>query len=305
MSKFVIISILLAFLYTGLNAQVLDPDYGVSVWKKENTKQASPAKLSFVREDDVMFSKRIWRTIDLRQKQNLPLYYPVADSVSLGRRSIIQVIYDEIVNAVENPGENALKMYHNYELREPIPNDQVMNKILKTDTLERIIDPVTCESETYAEVLDFFTKIKPEITKITLMEDWFFDKQRSVMDVRILALAIEVPIYTSTIDVDPICGITVFGGWNKVENASNQIWFFFPDLRDAFAKSEYFNEFNETVSLSYDDILLNRMFDSYVIKEANKYDRFINEYTSGIDALLEAERITEGIRNYEMNLWQY
>lgn len=307
MKKFIIIALLLSFfgLVPKAQGQVLTPNQGPRAWKKENANQGEAVTLTHIREADVMWAKRVWRVLDLRQKQNLPLYYPIADSATLGKRSFIQVIYDMVIDAVENPGPNALKMYNDYELRDPIPTDAILNKLLKVDTFEAIIDPVTCASELKAVVLDFQTNVKPEIVKVRLMEDWFFDKQRSVMDVRILALAIEIPIYTSKTQIDPICSITVFGGWNKVPNATNLIWFYFPDLRQVMASNECYKRFNDAARITYDDIFLKRMFSSYIIKEENVYDRYINEYTSGLDALLEAEKISEDTRDFEMNLWQY
>jgi hypothetical protein len=47
------------------------------------------------------------------------------------------------------------------------------------------------------------------------------------------------------------------------------------------------------------------MFDSYIIKEENVYDRYINDYTNNLNALLEAEKISNGIREFEQDMWQY
>lgn len=286
-------------------AQVLDPEYGPRAWKKENAKQEVDVTLTHIREADVMWAKRIWRVIDLRQKQNLPLYYPIADSATLGKRSFIQLIYDEIKGASLNPGPNSLKVYSDYQLKSPIPTEQVLSRFLKVDTTKRIIDPANCTVEEYTEILDFQTKLKPDIYRVQIMEDWFFDKQRSVMDVRILALAIEFPLYTSKVEVDPVCSESVFGGWEKVPNAVDRIWFFFPDLRPVMASNECYKRFNDAGRITYDDIFLKRMFDSYIIKEENVYDRYINDYTNNLNALLEAEKISNGIREFEQDMWQY
>ncbi len=302
---FFIISISFMGMSIQTHAQVLDPENGPRAWKKENVGQEVAISLSHIREADVMWSKRIWRTLDLRQKQNLPLYYPIADSASLGKRSFIQVIYDEIVRSAKNPGPDALKIYEKYELKNLIPTDVALAKMMKSDTFTTISDPVNCTTEEKTQTVDFFNKVKPEMYKIKLMEDWFFDKQRSVMDVRILALAIEFPIYTSKIETDAICGISVFGGWEKVPNGNNEIWFFYPDLRQLLAKNECYKRHNDASRVSFDDIFIKRMFSSYITKEENVYDRSINEYTSGLDALLEAQKISEKIRDFEMNLWHY
>ena len=47
------------------------------------------------------------------------------------------------------------------------------------------------------------------------------------------------------------------------------------------------------------------MFDSYIYKEENIYDRSIQEYAQGVDALLESERIKQSIIDFEQYLWDY
>jgi hypothetical protein len=56
-----------------VNAQtVLDGPY-----VKEHTPTRKVVPYTHLREADVMWAKRIWRVIDLREKMNHPLYYPV------------------------------------------------------------------------------------------------------------------------------------------------------------------------------------------------------------------------------------
>jgi len=302
---FLFISITFFGLSIATQAQVLDPENGPRAWKKENIGQEQAISFTHIREADVMWSKRVWRTLDLRQKQNLPLYYPIADSASLGKRSFIQVIYDELIRSAKNPGPGALNVYEKYELKTIIPPDIVLSKMMKSDTFTSISDPMDCSTLERVERVDFFSKIKPEMFKVKLMEDWFFDKQRSVMDVRILALAIEFPLYTGKIETDAICGISIFGGWDQVPGSAAEIWFFYPDLRQLLAENECYKRHNDAARVSFDDIFIKRMFSSYITKEENVYDRQINEYTAGLDALLEAEKISEKIRDFEMNLWHY
>ena len=48
-----------------------------------------------------------------------------------------------------------------------------------------------------------------------------------------------------------------------------------------------------------------RYFSSTVLKEENVYDRWINEYAVGLDALLEAERVKNDLFKFEHDLWEY
>ena len=57
--------------------------------------------------------------------------------------------------------------------------------------------------------------------------------------------------------------------------------------------------------LSYDEIFWKRLFNSYIYKEENVYDRRISQYATGVDALLEAERIKIEMQSFEEDLWEY
>jgi hypothetical protein len=50
---------------------------------------------------------------------------------------------------------------------------------------------------------------------------------------------------------------------------------------------------------------MKRMFSSTIIKEGNVYDRRIDQYMVGLDALLEAQNIKNEIFNFEHDLWEY
>ena len=77
MKKIGILIVLLSCL-AGLNkvqAQtVLDGAY-----IKEHTRTKKVVPYPNIREADVMWAKRIWQVIDLREKINLPLYYPLEE----------------------------------------------------------------------------------------------------------------------------------------------------------------------------------------------------------------------------------
>jgi hypothetical protein len=59
------------------------------------------------------------------------------------------------------------------------------------------------------------------------------------------------------------------------------------------------------MSSCLEDLFETRHFSAYVTKEENVYDRKIQEYAQGIDALLEGERIKKEIFEYEHDLWNY
>ena len=82
-------------------------------------------------------------------------------------------------------------------------------------------------------------------------------------------------------------------------------WVYYPEARPILAKAEVFNLKNGAERRSYDEIFLKRLFASYVYKEENVFDRKITDYSQGIDALLESDRIKRELIDFEEELWQY
>jgi hypothetical protein len=57
--------------------------------------------------------------------------------------------------------------------------------------------------------------------------------------------------------------------------------------------------------MSFDDMFWKRRFNAQIYRVSDKFDREIEDYKFGVDALYEAERIKEQIREWEINVWNY
>ena len=128
------------------------------------------------------------------------------------------------------------------------------------------------------------------ITKYRVKEVWFFDIKTSSMQVRILGIAPVMEDYDEK---------------GNYRGDMTMYWVYFPDLRNILARQEVFNPQNDWQHISWDDLFAMRLFESYIYKESNVYDRNIQEYASGIDALLESDRIKQKIFETEHDLWEY
>lgn len=269
--------LLLALLLIGfafksdVNAQtVLD-----GVYVKENTPTRRVIPYVFLREADMMWSKRIWRVMDLREKINHPLYYPT--EVINNRKSLTQVIFDGILK------DGTITAYDDDEFKKPYTKAEIMAMLSRTDTTF-----VEDENGNMVQKLIVNNTESKDVIKYRLKEDWFFDRQRSVMECRIIGMC---PILQTE------------KGGELVDKPL--FWIYFPEARFVFANADIFNRQNDSERRTYEDIFWKRMFGSYIYKESNVYDRRISEYKSGIDALLEAEKIKEDIFNIEHDVWEF
>jgi len=299
MKKLVFLLVTTTICLIGVNAQdVLTTEDMNSVYKKEKHHNKKVQQYAPLREADVMWSRKIWREIDLRQKINHPFYYPENDGVGHtieDRKSLIDVIYSAIQEGSITAYDNASM---DDEFREEMSQDAIkkiggakeeMVEVTNWDAVAEGADP-----EEATELRLVKTEFnRNSVKKWRLKEEWFFDKQRSVMDVRILGLA---PLQE---DRDEVNG-QILGTFSPL------FWVYFPEAREILINAEVFNLVkNNAERRTYDDVFWKRMFGSTIVKESSVMDRKVNEYMVGLDALLEAERIKTEIFNMEHDLWEY
>jgi gliding motility associated protien GldN len=299
MKKLILLLVTFTLCLVDVNAQdVLTTEEMNSVYKKEKHHNKIVQKYAPLRQADVMWSRKIWREIDMRQKINHPFYYPENDGVGhtiQDRKSLIDVIYSAIQEGSITAYDNAAM---DDEFREEMSQDAIkkiggakeeMVEVVDWDAVAEGADP----SEATRMELNKTAFDRNSIKKWRLKEEWFFDKQRSVMDVRIIGLA---PLQE---DKDEVNG-QILGTFSPL------FWVYFPEAREILINAEVFNLVkNNAERRTYDDIFWKRMFGSTIVKESSVMDRKINEYMVGLDALLEAERIKTEIFNIEHDLWEY
>ena len=101
-------------------------------WIKEHNKTKKVVQYPFIREADVMFAKRIWEDIDLREKINLPLYYPLTESN--GMKSLFNVIRDALLIEGSITAYSTGVTGQEDDFREPLLVSDVKGILEKTDT---------------------------------------------------------------------------------------------------------------------------------------------------------------------------
>lgn len=296
---------------------------GVFIQEHIPTKRMIPYE--YVREADVVWSHRVWEYIDLREKINHPLYYPFDEYDSDGnwvknatRWSLWTVIKHHVLNG---------------DLRVFSPYNPLQFSLTDGDQLKYPIDPQPglnfySDSAFRVELFSYLGKLGPmstlplanewgedstitladgtieyvypprdtlwymseDIVQYRIKEDWFFDKERSVLDVRIIALC---PVIYQKSDE------------GQIEAMRELFWLYFPHCRFVFNNYFTYNDANDAQWMSFDDVFWKRRFNSIAYRESNVYDRSIETYRSGVDALYEAEHIKNEIRNIEHDVWSF
>ncbi|MBW6459437.1 MAG: gliding motility protein GldN [Bacteroidales bacterium] len=262
-----------------LNAQIIDNMPQDVVHYDNDLMDVQPIPLPSVRKADIMWSKRLWREIDLRQKMNQPFYYPIEPHNNW--RNFITVVMD----ALREGSITAYDISTTDEFLVPLTFQEIVSRQIDTVhlTLTRPFPPY----DQYDTVI--YSDFDPNrVNRIRIKEDWYFDKKRSQMMVRILG----------------ICPVMIKVR-NEEEFTEPLFWIYYPEARPVLAQAEVFNRFNDAARRSYDEIFMKRFFTSYIYKEQNVYDRRISEYAQGLDALLEAERIKLELLDFEQSLWEY
>ena len=282
------IQVFLIFILTGLlfstdiqaqENKVLD---GVFIKETAPTRRVIP--YTHVREADVMYYKRVWREIDVREKMNQQLYYPLEPIQEIGY--VRMNLYDLLRQSVE---EGTITAYEatDDQFKVPMTKAEVEDRL----STESVFMDINLETGLEEEVVTTSSIRSNQIAKFWIKEDWFFDRERSVMEVRIIGI---LPI------------INAVGDDGQIRGPEGLFWVYYPEARYVLANHEVYNRQNDAARLTYADVFTKRMFSSYIMRETNVYDnRRVADYTDGIETLLEARRIEEEIIYFEHDMWQY
>lgn len=254
--------------------------------------QDKPLPYGYVSDRDILWSKVIWEYIDLNQRMNLPLYYPVdTTKVERYRRSL----YHTLLKGIESG--KITEVYDDSFFTNRLSVSEIKQKLVRVDTANGGYDLLNEGETNISEYVDTVSIKSRDIQGFRTKGIWYFDKRQGELRYRLLAIAPVAP------DVQTL-GREDVGD----DELLSLFWVFYPDARQVLHDMKVFNQNSSSYPISFDNILNARRFSAIIYREENLYgNRDIADYIQGnaLFQVLESERIKESIRNRELDMWNY
>lgn len=254
-----------------------------------NSDNDKPLAYGYVHDRDVLMGKMTWEIIDLSEKINFALYFPI-DTANIGseRRSL----YDVLTKALRS-GKITDVYTDSYFNTKKSLND-IQGSLTRIDTTDAGREQINAGQAISSEYILRSDLTAQDVTQYKIKGYWYFDKRQSELKYRLLGICPVTPdVYTMN---------------SEEKDYIELFWIFFPSAREVLHQAKAFNDKNSAMPISFDHILNSRHFNSVVYKEENVYgDRAIEEYMkdNALNQLVESERVKEKIRNFEQDMWNY
>ena len=252
-----------------------------------------PLPYGYVDDRDILWSKTVWEVIDLDERVNFPLYYPL-DTIDIGadRRSLYDVFLKNIKNG------KLTDVYVDSYFTEKRNFSDLEATLKKVDTTDLGYEQINAGEELSPEYINQRELTAADIEEYRIKGIWYFDKRQGELKYRLLGIAPVAP------DVNFIDDESMDPADAKVE----LFWVWYPSARQILHEAKVFNQRNSAQPISFDMLLNARRFNGIIYKEDNVHgDREIREYIAdnSLFQLLEADRIKEAIRDREQDMWAY
>lgn len=312
-----------------LNAKV-PSDIGKKSAAQQLKDNDKPLEYGYVDDRDILMSKKVWEIIDLDERINFPLYYPI-DTAAIGkdRRSLYDVlvsgiksgkiteVYDDsyfrVKKSLKDINASLTKIDTSDAGREQMNEDpdafrmrivqtpeytmvKKGKKMVKQKTGKMKTDTIQPSRKISDEYVVRTDLASIDVSDYKIVGLWYFDKRQADLRYRILGICPVIPdVYT-------------MGKSEEEKDYIELFWVFYPGAREILHEWKAFNDENSSMPISFDHLLNSRRFNALTYKEENVYnDRLISEYMkdNSLMQLLESERVKDKIRNFEQDMWNY
>ncbi|MHA6279477.1 type IX secretion system ring subunit PorN/GldN [Salinimicrobium sp. CAU 1759] len=249
-----------------------------------------PLEYGYVDDRDVLWAKTTWEIIDLDERVNFPLYYPIdTNQIGSSRRSL----YDVLVAGIKSG--KIKNIYADSYFNDKRTLKDIQAALSKVDTTDLGIEQYNAGEEIDPQYISRRDISSADIAEYHIRGYWYFDKRQAELKYRLLGIA---PVAPDVNFIDE-------GGASALVEL---FWVWFPGAREVLNEAYAFNPENTSNPVSFDHLLNARRFNAVIYAEDNvQGDRQVDDYISNnaFMQLLESERIKEQIRNFEQDMWNY
>ena len=253
-----------------------------------------------VDDKDILWSKVVYEFIDLNERLNFPLLFPVNDTkYDDTRKSLWRIIRENIENGkisevYDSNNDNFTEASRiigkdSTDLEANIYKNYNISDIYKSKYVPESFVPREIASS--ADIFGYVIK-----------GVWYFDKIHAELRYRLLAIQPYGTDLKTSVDGE--------------ETETGYFWIWYPSIREILDDHLVFNDKNNNNRVSFDELLINRRFSSYIYKYDNVYgDREIRDYIRQRDnesyaqwqtrIVMESERIKKEILDFEIDMWGY
>ena len=248
-------------------------EIGIQNFDQKQSDNDSFLEFDYIDERDILWSKIVYEKIDLNEKLNFPLLFPVNDETyAKNRKSLWRILKENIIN------KRITELY--FDRNDNFKDKMSFKDVMEVVSFTELINGVQTPAEELKSI---------DITAYRIKGMWYFDKRQGEMKYRLLGL---MPVGKNLKDDDG-------------KNNTDLFWIWYPSVRKILHEEKVFNDKNNASSISFDQLLVSRRFSSFIYKEDNVYgDRSIKDYKiPGLESILESQRIKKEILDFEQDMW--
>ena len=248
-------------------------EIGIQNYDQKQSDNDSFLDFDYIDERDILWSKIVYEKIDLNEKLNFPLLFPVNDETyAKNRKSLWRILKENIIN------KRITELY--FDRNDNFKDKMSFKDVMEVVSFTELINGVQTPAEELKSI---------DITAYRIKGMWYFDKRQGEMKYRLLGL---MPVGKNLKDDDG-------------KNNTDLFWIWYPSVRKILHEEKVFNDKNNASSISFDQLLISRRFSSFIYKEDNVYgDRSIKDYkVPGLESILESQRIKKEILDFEQDMW--
>lgn len=229
-----------------------------------------------IREIDIAYKRRLWRRIDIKEKQNMPFIYE-GDEYS-GGGAFVEILLDAVKRG-------KIRAFQDDRFTSVLSYEDVQSKLMTSEDVE-ITDPITGETR-IERVQNTFDP--NNVAMYEVQEDYIFDRNVGRPIPRLRSITANFAVS------DPNTG--EFRNWSPL------FTIYYPEARSVLSQFEVYNPTNDLHRMSWSDYLDRMMYNAYVVKTS--YNNPTGErFQGGLDGLMKGQKEVESMIQRDMDMWE-